>query len=59
MRFVIAALAAFLVLMLDLDGPAGPVSSANNLLLANSPSAKISSAFAVLFESAEGQRRGE
>src|SRR5262245_19892990 len=54
MRFVIAALAAFLVLMLDLDGPAGPVSSANNLhLAANSPSARISSAFAALFKSAE------
>jgi Transglycosylase SLT domain len=53
MRFVIAALAAFLVLMLDLDGPAGPVSSASNLLLADSPSAHISSAFAALFESAE------
>ena len=52
MRFVIAALAAFLVLMLDLDGPAGPVSSASNLP-ADSPSAHISSAFAALFESAE------
>ncbi|GLR88900.1 lytic transglycosylase domain-containing protein [Bradyrhizobium iriomotense] len=57
MRFVFAALAAFLVLMLDLDGPATPASSVNNLLLAASPSEHISSAFAALFESAKADEQ--
>ena len=59
MRFVFAALAAFLVLMLDLDGPATPTSSANNLLLATSPSEQISSAFAALFESAKANEQSD
>jgi hypothetical protein len=58
MRFVFAVLAAFLVLMLDLDGPVNPASSANNLLLASSPSEKIASAFAALFESANAGATG-
>src|SRR5262249_53135919 len=57
MRFIFAALAAFLVLMLDLDGPATPASRANNLLLATSPSEKISVAFAALFESAQANEQ--
>ncbi|WP_027526820.1 lytic transglycosylase domain-containing protein [Bradyrhizobium sp. Ec3.3] len=57
MRFVFAALAAFLVLMLDLDGPATPPSRANNLLLATSPSEQISSALAALFESAKADEQ--
>ncbi|MGY8661282.1 lytic transglycosylase domain-containing protein [Bradyrhizobium sp. UFLA05-109] len=57
MRFVFAALAAFLVLMLDLDGPANTAPSANNLLLATSPSEQISSAFAALFESAKADEQ--
>ncbi|MGV7215244.1 lytic transglycosylase domain-containing protein [Bradyrhizobium sp. UFLA05-112] len=57
MRFVFAALAAFLVLMLDLDGPANPPSSANTLLIAISPSEQISTAFAALFERAKADEQ--